>query len=138
MEIDFKLTQPLNAFSPIPVTVSGIITKHFPSYYRSSLMNDDAVSLQTLMIVVFSAVVVLFKYIFQSIGVINLIVLIFVLSKLKFNRKHDWKRLCLVLPLFTYNFGTMLLLTSPLFRVFYYSYLILPLIILVLLKDEVD
>ncbi|MBQ8691767.1 MAG: hypothetical protein IJ520_01320 [Synergistaceae bacterium] len=67
---------------------------------------------------------------FGRIGVINLIILICLLAKFKF------KKLFLALPLFTYNFGTMLLLSGEDFRFFYYSLAIMPALILILLNDR--
>ncbi|MBR0279791.1 MAG: hypothetical protein IJQ75_07430 [Synergistaceae bacterium] len=95
-------------------------------------------SLQSLIVILAIVITLLFKHIFWHVGVINLAVIVFILAKLKFNRAYDWKRLCLVLPLLIHNFGTMLLLAGPIFRVFYVSHLVFPLIILVLLREKCE
>ena len=103
-------------------------------------MNDGGgFSLQSLFILVEYAVMVLFRHIFWCIGIINLAMIIFVLAKLDFSKLKDWKKLCFTLPLFCYNFGTMLLLKGNDFRIFYYSYLVMPLMLIILFigrKDE--
>ena len=73
---------------------------------------------------------------YLCIGILNLAVIIFVWAKLDFSRVSGWKRLCFVLPMLVHNFGTMLLLQANDFRYFYYSYLVIPLVILVLLRDN--
>ena len=100
-------------------------------------MNDGGgFSLQSLFILCEYAVMVLFRHIFWCIGVLNLAMIIFVLAKLDFSKLNDWKKLCFTLPLFCYNFGTMLLLKSNDFRYFYYSYLVFPLMLLMLIKSD--
>ncbi|MBQ3396620.1 MAG: hypothetical protein IJG55_09925, partial [Synergistaceae bacterium] len=100
-------------------------------------MNDGGgFSLQSLFILGEYAVMVLFRHIFWCIGVLNLAMIIFVLAKLDFSKLNDWKKLCFTLPLFCYNFGTMLLLKSNDFRYFYYSYLVFPLMLLMLIKSD--
>ena len=69
---------------------------------------------------------------FGKIGIVNLIILICLLAKFKL------KKLFLALPLFTYNFGTMLLLAGHEFRFFYYSFVIAPALILILLNDRIN
>ena len=78
----------------------------------------------------------LLRPIFLSIGLIDFVILIFILAKLKFNRLSDWKRFFLVIPVFTYNFGTMFFLTDREIRFFYYTYTILPLVLLILLRNS--
>lgn len=101
-------------------------------------IRERDITLQSLLIFVEVGIIILLKPIFWHIGVINLIVIVFILARLKFNRAYDWKRLCLVLPLLIHNFGTMLLLMAPVFRYFYVSYLVFPLIILVLMRGKED
>ena len=118
--------------------LSKIVKKFFPVKYIAGMMKDDEVTIQGIIAIAFYAVMVLFNYLFQYVGLINLIVLVFILAKLKFNRRQDWKRLCFALSLLCYNFGTMLLLTGPNFRFFYYSYLVFPLILLVLANSNCE
>ena len=71
-----------------------------------------------------------FKY-FINYGVILIIVLVVVLSKLKFNSWNSWKHALVIAPIFCYDFGTMFFLTGPndIPRFFLITYLIAPLII---------
>lgn len=93
-------------------------------------------TLQSLLILADFAAILLFKYIFWCIGLVNLVLIIFVLARLKFNTLDGWKRLCFILPLFIHNYGTMLLILTTDYRYFYCSYLVLPLMLAILLKDN--
>ena len=75
--------------------------------------------------------VLLLKHVFWHIGILTLIMFILTLAKVR-----DVKKLFLVIPLFTHNFGTMLLLSAHDFRFFYCTYLIAPIIYLVLLVKK--
>ena len=75
---------------------------------------------------------VILSLFFGKIGIVNLIILICLLAKFKF------KKLFFALPLFAYNFGTMLLLAGHEFRFFYYSFAIMPSLILILLNDRMN
>lgn len=77
----------------------------------------------------------IFKYI-RYIGVSILIMLAFILSKSNLKKWNDWKRILLCIPIFLYNFGTMLLLTSYDSRFFYVSYLVCPMVVLVMIIEE--
>ena len=79
---------------------------------------------------------VIFKQIFWHVGVFLLLTLIFMLAKLSFKSKLDIKRLCLVLPIFAYDFGTMFFLTTSDFRFFWCTYLVIPLVLLLLLRED--
>lgn len=72
----------------------------------------------------------IFKY-FINYGVILIVVLVAVLSKLKFNSWNSWKNALVIAPIFCYDFGTMCFLTGPEYipRFFLITYLIAPLII---------
>ena len=72
-----------------------------------------------------------FKYT-SSIGLSILVMLAFILFKSNFRSWSDWKRIFLCVPIFTYDFGTMLLLTGHDVRFFYVSFLVCPLVILIL------
>lgn len=80
--------------------------------------------------------VALLKHIFWHTGILLLIMLVFMLAKLHFDKLSNLKRLLLVLPIFTYDFGTMLFLGGNDFRFFYCTYLVFPLVILVMLRDK--
>lgn len=74
--------------------------------------------------------VVTMKHIFWHLGVLHLAVIVMLLAK------FTLRKLFIVLPMFMYNFGTMLLLKIDDFRFFYYSLLIAPLLILILLRED--
>ncbi len=120
--------------------LANLITKILPfsdSVTGNYYMNDGGVfSLQSLFILGEYGVMVLFRHVFWCIGILNLAMIVFILAKLNLSKCNDWKRLCFVLPLFCYNFGTMLLLKSNDFRYFYYSYLVMPLMLLMLLRRQ--
>jgi hypothetical protein len=65
-----------------------------------------------------------------------LAMLAFMLGRSNLRRWVEWKRLFLCLPVFVYNFGTMLLLSSIDYRFFYETFLLCPLVILIMLKDN--
>ncbi|MCR4596771.1 MAG: DUF6020 family protein [Lachnospiraceae bacterium] len=66
-----------------------------------------------------------------------LIILIFGLSQNSFDY-NGLKKLSLILPIFTYSFGTMLLLTSADSRFFYIAYITCPLLCLMEIKNRND
>ena len=74
----------------------------------------------------------LLKYVFSCIGSAILVMFAFILYKTDFTRKEDWKRIFLCLAVFTYNFGTMLLLTGPDVRFFFVTFLVWPFVVLVM------
>lgn len=110
------------------------------SGFRFTDYNDKGgtFTLQSLIILCNYAVMVLFRHVFWCIGVLNLAVIIFILARLDFSKLSGWKRMCLALPMLTHNFGTMLLLSGNDFRYFYCSFLVVPLILLVLLRDGTE
>lgn len=71
------------------------------------------------------------QYLFLHIGMTILVMIAFVLFKTDFKSFEDWKRILFCIPIFTYDFGTMLLLTGHDNRFFYVNWLIYPLIILI-------
>ena len=77
------------------------------------------------------------RFIF-TIGFTILIMLAFILFKSNFRSFEDWKRIFLCFPIFTYNFGTMLLLSGHDVRFFYVSFLICPLVVLIMGGKRVE
>ena len=77
-------------------------------------------------------------WIFMYIGSMHLVLLISALAKCRLNKWKDWKKILLILPVFLYNFGTALLLTSASdsSRFFYYTFLILPVLLVFLYKKD--
>ena len=78
------------------------------------------------------------KHIFWHIGVLLLITLIFTLVKLNLCTKSGWQKLSFVIPLFMHDYGTMLFIGGNDFRYFYCTYLVMPLLCLILLVKESD
>lgn len=81
---------------------------------------------------------IFFPHLFMYIGSMHMILFIVILSKYALNKLKDWKKILLVIPLFAYNFGSMLLLTSfydtP--RFFYYTFFLMPILLIILLTKE--
>lgn len=78
------------------------------------------------------------KPLFWYLGTWNLILIICVLSKLRFRRKSEWKRILMVLSMLIYNFGTMLLLSGDDIRLFFYSFIVIPLMLLIVMREKRD
>ena len=72
-----------------------------------------------------------FRY-FISVGASIVLMLAFILFRGDFCSRSGWKRIVLCLPIFTYDFGTMLLLTGHDVRFFFVSFLVCPLVILLM------
>lgn len=83
---------------------------------------------------------VVFTHLFFYLGSMHLLLILFALAKCSFKRLEDLKKLLMVIPVFLYNFGTMLLLTGAgdSTRFFFYTFLVTPLLLIVLLKDKVN
>ena len=77
----------------------------------------------------------IFKY-FRTYGVALLAILICLLSNLKFSSWESWKKIFLIIPVYVYNFGTMLLLTGPDSRFFLITFLAAPLLIVYSFKTK--
>lgn len=73
---------------------------------------------------------------FQHVGVGLILMFTVMMSKCSLLKWQDWKKLLVVLSIFCYNFGTMLLLTGPDFRFFCITYFICPVFILLLLHGS--
>ena len=71
----------------------------------------------------------LLPHLFQYVGAMMLALVASILAKCRLNRWADWKRILLVSPVFAYNFGTMLLMSSryDARRFFHYTFLLIPL-----------
>ena len=75
---------------------------------------------------------------FFTIGFTILVMLAVILFKSNFRSLEDWMRILLCLPIFTYNFGTMLFLSGPDMRFFYVSFLVCPLVVLIMCGKRPD
>ena len=76
-----------------------------------------------------------FRYLF-SIGASMLLVLSAALARCDLRKREDRERIGIVLSLFCYNFGTMLLLTGPDARLFLESFLVCPVFVLLMLYQR--
>lgn len=83
-------------------------------------------------------IVLLFPYPFIYIGVAHFLLIAFTLAKCKLNKLNDWKKVLFVLPVFIYNFGSMMLLTGSedVSRYFFYTMLLVPLYLVLLLREN--
>ena len=77
----------------------------------------------------------IFKY-FRTYGVVLFVMLVLALSRLTFNSWASWKKAFMLIPIFCYDFGTMLLLTGPDSRFFFITFLVAPLNIIFALCKE--
>ena len=80
---------------------------------------------------------VFFPHLCMYIGFMHFILILSILSKCKLDRWMDWKKILFIIPVFSYNFGTMFLLTAAedSSRFFYYIFLLMP-VLLVFLYQE--
>ena len=79
-----------------------------------------------------------FPHIFMCLGVLHLLLIVFALAKCRLNRIQNLKILFFILPVFINNYGITLLLTGKedALRYFYYTYLLAPVLIAFLIKDN--
>lgn len=77
----------------------------------------------------------MFIYI-RTCGVVLFVLLVAILSRLKFNSWESWKKSFISIPILCYDFGTMLLLTGPDSRLFLITFLVAPLMIVYALSTE--
>lgn len=70
-------------------------------------------------------------HIFNCLGILHLILIAFILSRCKINSIVSWKQVLFILPVFSYNYGTTLLLTGfwDVGRFFYYTFVLFPFLI---------
>lgn len=76
------------------------------------------------------------KLFFWYVGAMNLLLITAALAGFRFKKKSEWKRILPVLAMLLYNFGTMLLLSGGDFRLFYYAFPITPVLLLLVLREE--
>lgn len=75
------------------------------------------------------------KYI-NYIGVSIFIIVCTILGKMEWDSSWALKRILLCLPILAYDFGTMLLLSGPDLRFFYISYLVCPIVIIIMFHEK--
>ena len=79
-------------------------------------------------------------HLFIYFGTMHLLLIAVMFAKCRLNKKSDLKRILLILPLFIYNFGTMLLLSGAedTLRFFFYTFLVTPIMLVMLLKPHAE
>lgn len=80
--------------------------------------------------------IIYFRNFFSVIGFANLIMLSFVMFKTNFTSFSDLKRFLLCIPIFIYNFGTMLLSSGGNSRYYFISFLVCPIVILIMARQK--
>ena len=107
---------------------SSLYEIHYPPTHNQSLL--DFIYAYTRFIDT-----TVFKYL-RTYGITLLVMLFITLSRMHFKSWISWKKAFFVLPIFLYDFGTMLLLTGPDSRFFYVTFLVAPLIITVTMHKK--
>lgn len=73
--------------------------------------------------------------IFWCIGTVDLVLIACMLSRLSFRKRSEWKRILMPLSLLLYNAGTMLMLSGTEFRFFFLTFVVSPVLLLIVLRD---
>ena len=108
----------------------GIVGNEYNISYRGDRVAKDVISFTSNRLNTFM------KWFFWYVGAMNLLLITAALARFKFNQKAEWKRILPVLAMLMYNFGTMLLLSGDDFRLFYYTFPITPVLLLLILREE--
>lgn len=84
------------------------------------------------------AVTLLLAHLVHFIGSMMLLLLTSALAKCSLTKASDWKKILLILPVFAYNFGTMLLMThrGDALRFFQYTFFLVPLYLVMLFSNQ--
>lgn len=84
------------------------------------------------------AITLLLAHLVHFIGSMMLLLLISMLAKCNLCKVSDWKKILLILPVFAYNFGTMLLMThrGDALRFFQYTFFLVPLYLIILFTNQ--
>lgn len=79
-----------------------------------------------------------FSYPIFHLGITHLLLILSVLSKCQLTKWRDWKKILFIIPVFFYNYGTTLLLTSyaDAERFFFYTFLLLPTLLMVMFREN--
>lgn len=83
-------------------------------------------------------VLTLMPHVFLYIGSMHLILLMSTVLKFKIKNRSSLSLLLIILPIFTYNFGTMLLLTDchDMTRFFHYIFIVMPILIMYIFSPK--
>ena len=130
-----RLTDPLYSLTHLSYGYS------YPTIMDNTLgISEHGIGALQMIVRYYGNVGKLFPHLFSCLGLLHFIILVAALTHLKSNRLKNWKSLLFALPVFCYNFGTMLLLTGSrdAGRFFYYTFLLFPLMMVFYLgnKDE--
>ena len=95
-------------------------------------------TLQRLNAFVSRVTATMLPWLFSYAGAVHLALIVLILARFRLDRFESWKRIFLVLPVFTYNFGTALLLSGSTdsARLFHYTFLLAPSLFLLLGKKH--
>jgi len=112
-----------------------------PRIYPNEYFQEGGV--KEIQIVLLSYLLIIMQYlphITMNLGVLHLILLFAAFSKCRLGVMKEWKKLFFIIPAFAYNFASTLLLTeiSDAGRYFIYTYFIVPLLLVIYLKDCKD
>ena len=121
-------TYSLTGTDPYPIVIEPQIKKDsiVKSFPRPTLFLRKALSGYSAFVKDF------LPHVFMFYGVMHFLIITSILATRRLNCFQDWKRILFILPIFSFNYGTSLLLTgnndSP--RFFYYTVLVLPIVLL--------
>lgn len=78
------------------------------------------------------------SYPYLHLGFWHFVLLAVILAKCDLRKFRDWKKIFFILPVFAYNYGTALLLTGveDSTRFFFYTYLLIPVLLIFLFKKD--
>ena len=94
--------------------------------------------LKHLLFLYLVSVLTFFPHIFLYIGSMHLVLLMSAILKFKIKNRSSLSLLLIILPIFTYNFGTMLLLTDchDMTRFFYYTFIVMPILMMYMFSPK--
>ncbi len=106
--------------------------------YKLDFRTEGIPALQKVSAAYTYSFAVIFPLIFLSLGIMYMAIIFVILVKRRLRSKEGLKRILFALPVFSYNFITMLLLSSAedTIRFFYYTFLVTPLLLVMLAKKK--
>ena len=129
-----KLTNPIYSidddfFYP---TLINIAPNNYDIEYKGNASLKNALFLYLVFTLTF------FPHIFLYLGFMHLTLLSSTILKFKKKNRSSISLLLIILPIFTYNFGTMLLMTDchDMTRFFHYTFLIMPIILMYIFNPK--
>lgn len=136
------ISSPMRALTGLIKLTCDLYFVNYETVYLETKVADNDVGLEQQGLLPLSSIYDYLTFLLPiglfSTGTLHLLLIIAVLSKCKFKKFADWKKALFILPIFAYNFGTMLLLTgsgdSP--RFFFYTALLVPCSLVILFNNE--